>query len=191
MACDDERQQIVTQLGCAHGAACFGVFALKQEIKQIGNIASARAAAGIDGIIGNGFHLLERGACHNTRGTRNPHWQPENIKEREFARGGDIGVNCAVHFVGGKQCAARECHRGGDVKGGAHHLGVNVAGAFVGGFDAGKAGFGGGAHHGGKGAHVTMGKHRRGGAALPAPMRALSDKEALANRGAQKIFGDV
>ena len=174
---DDEGQQVVAQFGGVHLAFCLGVDPVQQQIEQVRHPLWPADAAGLDRFIGHGLHLAHCLARHHPARARHPVGKAEDVKERDLARLGDIPVDGVMHCVGIETAIAGKCHIADHVESGAHHVLGHVHRARSGGGNPRGAALGGGGHDRGEVHHVAMRKDRCSGAPLPAPMRALGDKE--------------
>ena len=93
----DKSQQIVAQLGRVHGSFGFRIFACKQEVQEIGDLAGASGFARGNRVICDLAHVLHGGPRKQPSGPRDPAGQAKHVKQRHFAGLRDIGINGFVN----------------------------------------------------------------------------------------------
>jgi hypothetical protein len=116
---------------------------------------------------------------------------PSTSSSEVRGRFGDIFLDRAVHGVAIDRAAFGKGHIGDHLEGGGQHFLKQVGGATALRIEPRDAGLGRAGHDRGQAVDVACAEHRRGRAPLPAPMRALGDEQALADRGFEDVLGDI
>ncbi|OIQ72610.1 hypothetical protein GALL_457610 [mine drainage metagenome] len=188
---DDEGQQVIAQLCRGHAAVGGGVLAIQQQVKQVGDRVGPTGAAGVDRGVGDPLHIAHRLGGTDAAKARNPCGRADHVQQRNPRGVGDVVVDGTVHDRAVESIAAGQGNVGDHLKRGGDHFIEQVGGAAGGGVKSRGGMFGGARHHRGKVGDVAVRENRGCDAALPVPMRAFRDEQAVTDRGAQNHLGHV